>query len=78
MRLHTHPTTQESQTTQSSKNSHPDPRLSDPVVVMGKDQSSRHTSLPERTGTDETSRDGMSRRSARPPEPPREVEPLLG
>lgn len=34
---------------------------------MGKDQSSRQTSLPDKTGMDDTSREGMSRRKARPP-----------
>ena len=33
---------------------------------MGNDQSSRQTSLPERTGNEETSRLGTSRRRARP------------
>ena len=46
-------------------------RLLDPFhprlyTVIGNVQSSRHTSEPESTGEDETSREGMSRRKARP------------
>ena len=39
-------------------------------MVMGKDQSSRQTSDPDNTGEEDTSREGISRRSARPPPPP--------